>query len=125
MEELLGLASPRSMRDRGGHMAPVDAEWPGPPAQATVVDTVWNQKPEAPIWWPATTLDAGDTGQATHLWAFSFPTCSMGTKPHLTYPPMGCCEAQAMGKYSRSRKMLDSLSYCPYPVHSCAQILNR
>ena len=31
MEELLGLASLLSMRDHGGHMAPVHAEWPGPP----------------------------------------------------------------------------------------------
>lgn len=30
-----------------------------------------------------------DTGQATHLRSFSFLTCSTGTKPHLSYLPMG------------------------------------
>lgn len=57
-----------------------------------------------------------DTGQATHLWSFSFPTCSTGTKPHLSYLPMGSNNGKI--------QCWANLSYHPYPVHFCAYILH-
>lgn len=63
------------------------------PAQAGAAAEMWNQKPEALIWWQGTTPITCDTGQA-----LSSPTCSMGPKPHPLYLPMGGHQAQTMKK---------------------------
>lgn len=48
----------------------------------------------------------------------------METKPHLSYLLMGCPEAQTIGKYSRSHKMLNKPQQWSISCTECAYIPN-